>query len=39
MKTKPKSYPAKPHKHKIVKGDRVRVIRGNFRDRRARSCG
>src|SRR5262245_1172899 len=32
MRTKPKSYPAKPHKHKVVKGDRVRVIRGNFRD-------
>jgi large subunit ribosomal protein L24 len=32
MKTKPKSHPAKPHKHKIVKGDRVRVIRGNYRD-------
>ena len=32
MRVKPKSHPAKPHKQKIVKGDRVRVIRGNFRD-------
>lgn len=30
MKHKPLS--PTPRKHKIVKGDRVRVIRGNFRD-------
>ena len=30
MKHKPLT--PKPRKHKIVKGDRVRVIRGNFRD-------
>jgi large subunit ribosomal protein L24 len=34
VKTKPAARAAagRPRKHKIVKGDRVRVIRGNFRD-------
>jgi large subunit ribosomal protein L24 len=32
MKTRARAEVAKPRKHKIVKGDRVRVIRGNFRD-------
>jgi len=32
MATRQKGPPPKPVKHRIVKGDRVRVIRGNFRD-------
>jgi len=32
MRSRGNKPAAKPGKHKIVKGDRVRVIRGNFRD-------
>ena len=32
MKAGKKAVASRPRKHKIVKGDRVRVIRGNFRD-------